>query len=390
MVTLACGEPQLEANRRAVAAQDYPVSMHHVIENLPNLEAHRACYEYIMDNSDRYDIFVPLPGDVVLKNSQTLSEIVSLFNQNSELDHLTLPIRSVGESVRSGELEAYSNRVSWKDPRVSGLGELQAIIPGQRLRQALRRDIPSVRDNVFVRRSNGGDGAPDQFDIYADGLNLTESKTDAEIVAVTGADGKHVDMARYLRDNVADLGVRHIVYDLGGLGFGERFDGKASERPFQNIECKPLLILDALDKVDAGDFVLWLDADTDLQKPPAPLQGSYDLGLALRRSKSANPKELWINAGVMLVRNSPQIRPFLSEWARRAAQVGGDQFALNQLMFAPNNWEVARDLLKGATVRGFRCEDINNFYFDDTERDAFIRHFKADVRSRHPLFTSAN
>lgn len=114
VVTLARGEPQLEANRRAVAAQDYPVSMHHVIENLEPEEAERQFCRLMTDHSDRYDIFVWVPNGTVPKYPKLLSGISSAFQDNPSLDFLVVPHLGSPEKTSHGPVHAFSQRVTWE------------------------------------------------------------------------------------------------------------------------------------------------------------------------------------------------------------------------------------------------------------------------------------
>jgi len=77
--TLACGEAELPECRASVAAQKSVWITHHVIENLPELQAHNALWSAWNAAKGAHDLFVKIDADTVLARDTALAEIAALF-----------------------------------------------------------------------------------------------------------------------------------------------------------------------------------------------------------------------------------------------------------------------------------------------------------------------
>ena len=77
--TLACGESELADCRVSVVAQKDVLVTHHVIESLPELQAHNALWHAWAAAKGAHDLFVKIDADTVLARDTALAEIAALF-----------------------------------------------------------------------------------------------------------------------------------------------------------------------------------------------------------------------------------------------------------------------------------------------------------------------
>jgi hypothetical protein len=187
------------------------------------------------------------------------------------------------------------------------------------------------------------------------------------------------------RDTTEALGYPTLIYDLGDLGFGQKFEGKVSNVPLHTIPCKPWLLLDSLDHVPADSYVVWLDGDALLQQRIDEIEQDYDIGVTMRTKAAQDPRVSLINAGIVFVKNTPQAREFLTHWGNEATQLDGDQWALNklcELTMEDRDHTVTR---LSAKIKNFPCQVYNNFYFKNDQSQAKILHYKSKFRNKYPL-----
>ena len=69
---------------------------------------------------------------------------------------------------------------------------------------------------------------------------------------------KYVDKAVAYSRNV---GYEPVVYDLGGLGYGNPFEGRVSPKVGAKIPSKPGMIMETLKNVEINNYVVWIDAN---------------------------------------------------------------------------------------------------------------------------------
>lgn len=81
--TLACGEAELDACRAAVTSQQGVSVTHHVIADLPELEAHNRLWAAWNDRKADHDVFVKVDADTVLSRDTALAEIARLFEDRN-------------------------------------------------------------------------------------------------------------------------------------------------------------------------------------------------------------------------------------------------------------------------------------------------------------------
>jgi hypothetical protein len=206
---------------------------------------------------------------------------------------------------------------------------------------------------------------------------------DRPIVA-TAANSVHEKYLKHLLNRLDMLAMEKIVYDLGGLGYGIGFKGTVSSKPYRNIPCKPAIIQDALKRINSNECLLWLDADTLPSAALDLVRHDYDLCLSIRRYKSPKPQEGWINAGVIILRNTEATNQFLSLWSKISKILKGDQHAINLIIHEKKFRKNVPKFLRRMKITGLPTDIINNFYTDDSVKNAIIRHYKTDIRHLHP------
>lgn len=198
------------------------------------------------------------------------------------------------------------------------------------------------------------------------------------------ADKNFENYISHLIKKINHLNYTILIYDLGGLNKGEKFDAQISLTPYKTIPSKPDLILKALCEIPKDDFLIWLDADTLIFDNVDEIIGEYDIGVTVRKKKSKKIQEAWINAGVIFAKHTAASINFIESWKRLTEYCGGDQWALNEICNLDNsnlNELVERE---SAAIKKFPCEIYNNFYFNQDQSMAKILHYKGDVRYKYP------
>jgi len=202
-------------------------------------------------------------------------------------------------------------------------------------------------------------------------------------------------------------GYRTAVYDLGSLGFGEkyalrgeRFDANGFYRkePVKGYKSKALFKPEIVRKClsESKDFTVYLDGDALLAGClPEILTDDYDIGVTLRdRSELGTPWHeeyfeiaKYVNAGVIFFNYTEETLRFVNRWDELTHEVGNDQMALNRLTTG-NDYPTPYSIKKvGATrVKYFPCKKYNFYYFNEGWPGGVkIIHFKGDVRHFYPL-----
>lgn len=207
------------------------------------------------------------------------------------------------------------------------------------------------------------------------------------IKVITAADKNFKDMVDVAYRSAKTLGYDTTVYDLGGLGYGQPFEGKVSDSIGAKIPCKPAMILDALNKANDGEVVVWIDADAIMwSRIDEILEEVWDFGVTMRKPK-ANERDDPINAGIVFVRKTPASMHFMKTWIDKVSTGVSDQKELNKL-FALNNIDYLRKRkIHNMTVKIFPCTVYNNFYFKQPQKNAKITHYKSKLRYMWPKRT---
>lgn len=187
------------------------------------------------------------------------------------------------------------------------------------------------------------------------------------------------------KETTESLGYEVLVYDLGGLGFGKPFEGRVSDAVNAKIPCKPHIIFDALNYVEPGEFLVWLDADALIDDRIDEIEEDYDIGVTVRQPKAVE-NVMPINAGIVFIKKTDPAKKFLKEWIDLCDNDVSDQPPLNKLASV-----VCDDIGKtvdrnGTKVRVFPCAIYNNFYFAKKDKPGIkIKHYKSKLRYLYPL-----
>jgi hypothetical protein len=133
---------------------------------------------------------------------------------------------------------------------------------------------------------------------------------------------------------------------------------------------------------------LWLDADCLVKSPVDDILGEADFCLTMRRIREPrNFYDGYINNGVIGVKYSPQALEMVKQW--KHFMIGGrsDQDSLALLCLEHYKFpEYKEDYfnINQAKVRVLKCDDYNNFYYEDNSRHtAKIIHVKGSDRPKH-------
>ena len=216
-----------------------------------------------------------------------------------------------------------------------------------------------------------------------------------DILVITAANKKLKNMCDVLVRSLVDLRQKYHVYDLGELGYGEPFVGEVYEDAGRKIPSKPFMVKDALSKVNAGEYVVWMDADTILWQSLHGIQdrGSYDIGVTVRGVKFFNDQP--INAGVMFFRKTESTLKFVDIWCQRMNKIDGtkqgrsDQREMNYFLRGnlPTNWTNEIVTIQNTRFKLFDCKIYNNWRFKKPQLHAKITHYKSSYRHNWPKRT---
>ncbi len=186
------------------------------------------------------------------------------------------------------------------------------------------------------------------------------------------------------------FGYKSLVYNLGGLGFGEEW--KVSSSDFDGVvppnTFKPSLLLHAHQYVATGEIFAWLDGDAVLVNPIDELCSmDFDVAVTLRDVEeigSTGRRDTdFLNSGVIFFRRTPAALGFLADWQKLCERYG-DQEALNELVgpgWFVANWKQAygrtfeRD---GGSILILPARMWNNWH---EEEYAKILHYKGSART---------
>ena len=212
----------------------------------------------------------------------------------------------------------------------------------------------------------------------------------SKIITITAADEKFKELCTVCAESAKYLGYETLVYDLGNLGFGIPFKARFADDVGGKIPSKPNIILDALSKVNDGDYVVWLDADTIMWETIDEIKGNFDIGVTVRVGKQMetdNP----INAGVCFFKKTSATLNFIDLWISKCEQGTSDQRELNKLLkgvhhtHADNNEIIS---INGLLVKVFSVKIYNSWAFKKPQSEfAKITHYKSKYRRFWPTRT---
>ncbi len=209
------------------------------------------------------------------------------------------------------------------------------------------------------------------------------------------------------KEKAESLGYKVVVYDLGQLGFGDRYvvkDSSFMENGYYSKEVKSGYKSKSLFKPDIvnrslsahNDTVVYLDGDAQLLDSIDEIDtDDYDVGVTLRDKselegewyESHSDIVKYVNAGVIFFRATDATNDFVSRWDDLTQSLGNDQMALNELTcpdFYPEPGSV--HTIDGVRVKYFPGCMYNYYYFDSSfPSEAKILHFKGPVRHYYPF-----
>lgn len=222
------------------------------------------------------------------------------------------------------------------------------------------------------------------------------------MIVVTGAGGSPEDCEIYSRIIGAqamkcnEYGYKHIVFDLGGLGFGLPFAVDPMDfAPQVNGDSLPAatfkaaLVERAFSHAAQEEVVCWLDADCIPLQRFNPLLSfdRLDAAVTLRPAPeiglSNNPALDYLNSGVVWIRNTNRGKMFARAWRDLSREMNTDQGALNEVVAPRVQQAHTWNGLRGRVHDGTLVLDAtvwNNWHPPFT--GARIAHFKRGIRGQ--------
>jgi hypothetical protein len=133
VLTLYSGEAEYGRCRGSLESQTYREWEHRTFENLPNAEAHARLYQTIMAESERHDLFFKLDADMVLADDEVLSDLVRVFEERPDLDHLVVAVSDWMTDSRIIGAHLFSSRVRWRRHAETLYVDPDPDFPGRKL-----------------------------------------------------------------------------------------------------------------------------------------------------------------------------------------------------------------------------------------------------------------
>jgi hypothetical protein len=133
ILTLYSGENEFRSCMASVSSQSHRDREHRLFENLPNAEAHECLYRTIMEKSEQYDLFLKLDADMVLADDEVLSDLVRVFEDRPNLDHLVVAVSDWMTDSRIIGAHLFSNRVRWRPQAETLYVDPDPDFPGRKL-----------------------------------------------------------------------------------------------------------------------------------------------------------------------------------------------------------------------------------------------------------------
>lgn len=132
LVTLRSGEAEFDRCVASVRAQTGIEVEHVVFSDLPNVEAHRRCYETIEDRRSEYDIAVKLDADMVLRGTSSLGAMAEVFRDDGDLDHAQFALDDFYTGRLIMGVQSFSPRVRWPTTEEGLFVDPAPVVPGHR------------------------------------------------------------------------------------------------------------------------------------------------------------------------------------------------------------------------------------------------------------------
>jgi hypothetical protein len=133
VLTLFSGEAEFDQCRSSLEQQQYRRWEQRVIEHLPNTEAHARLYETVMVESGNFGLFLKLDADMVLADNKVLSDLVRVFEERPDLDHLVVAVSDWMTDSHIIGAHLFSPRVRWARHRETLYVDPDPEYPGRKL-----------------------------------------------------------------------------------------------------------------------------------------------------------------------------------------------------------------------------------------------------------------
>ena len=133
VLTMNSGEGEYERCCETLQRQRNCRWEQRVFKNLPNEEAHRRLYATVMSESDNFDLFLKLDADMVLADSEVLTDLVRVFQARPQLDHLVVAVSDWMTDSKIIGAHLFSRRVVWREHSETLYVDPDPEYPGEKL-----------------------------------------------------------------------------------------------------------------------------------------------------------------------------------------------------------------------------------------------------------------
>lgn len=187
-----------------------------------------------------------------------------------------------------------------------------------------------------------------------------------DITICTASNGVYREIMDRTKATAEELGYKMDVYDLGGLGYGKRFDPKST--PGREHLWKPEVM--RLSRMNNRGNLVWLDADALLNGPlDDAFDDFFDMGLVLRpdwarpSSRDGKYAAVRLDTGAIYLRDTPNAKLLLDEWIRVQDKfnTGNDIKPLTTYLGINRNY-YTDSLGKVFDIKGFQVRFMEQIY----------------------------
>ena len=112
--TLASGEAEFKQSQKMIVNQLNVSVYHHVIEGLSEAEAHLALWQAWESSKSKFDLFVKVDADTVLISKYALLKIYQVFQSNSRITGMQIPLLDYFTGRLINGLNAFSPKVQFR------------------------------------------------------------------------------------------------------------------------------------------------------------------------------------------------------------------------------------------------------------------------------------
>lgn len=114
IITLYCGENEIDACKKSVRTQNWQGRIDHIIiADKNNIDAHAACYRTIMDRSAEYDLFIKLDADMVFCHDNAVADMVLLRHKHHNPLHCVFPVHDMLPGRLSIGIHMFARGCQW-------------------------------------------------------------------------------------------------------------------------------------------------------------------------------------------------------------------------------------------------------------------------------------